>query len=144
MWLNTVDYYRENDSDCYMLLLDASKAFDRVEYVKLNSDLRERILSPIVLRLLINMYVNQCLQVRWSLLVPDRFSIANGVKQGGVLSPILFSIYMDKLIFLLEIVILNVKLYTNMLEFSATQTISHYYGPLLWDLNKCYYYVKRM
>ena len=28
--LNTVEYYRENDSDCYMLLLDASKAFDRV------------------------------------------------------------------------------------------------------------------
>ena len=28
--LNTVEYYRENDSDCYMLLLDASKAFDCV------------------------------------------------------------------------------------------------------------------
>ena len=81
-----------------MLLLDASKAFDRVEYVKLFSDLRERKLCPIVLRLLMNMYVNQCLQVRWNSLVSDRFSIANGVKQGGVLSPILFSIYMDKLI----------------------------------------------
>ena len=62
--LNTVEYYRENDSDCYKLLLDASKAFDRVEYVKLFSDLRERKLCPIVLRLLMNMYVNQCLQVR--------------------------------------------------------------------------------
>ena len=31
--LNTVEYYRENDSDCYMLLLNASKAFDGVEYV---------------------------------------------------------------------------------------------------------------
>ena len=39
--LNTVEYYRENDSDCYMLLLDASQAFDRVEYVILFSDLRE-------------------------------------------------------------------------------------------------------
>ena len=58
--LNTVEYYRENDSDCYMLLLDASKAFDRVEYVKLFSDLRERKLCPIVLRLLMNIYVNQC------------------------------------------------------------------------------------
>ena len=70
-----------------MLLLDASKAFDRVEYVKLFSDLRERKLCPTlyysVLRLLMNMYVNQCLQVRWNSLVSDRFSIANGVKQGG-------------------------------------------------------------
>ena len=73
-----------------MLLLDASKAFDRVEYVKLFSDLRERRLCPIVIRLPMNMYVNQCLQVRWNSLVSDRFSIANGVKQGGgVLSPIL-------------------------------------------------------
>ena len=30
-----IDYYNENDTDCYLLLLDASKAFDRVEYVKL-------------------------------------------------------------------------------------------------------------
>ena len=32
---NTVEYYREIDSNWYMLLLDASKPFDRVEYVKL-------------------------------------------------------------------------------------------------------------
>ena len=59
--LNTVEYYRDNDSDCYMLLLDASKSFDRVEYVKLFSDLRERKLCPIVLCLLMNMYMNHCL-----------------------------------------------------------------------------------
>ena len=40
-----------------MLLLDASKAFDCVEYVKLFSDLRERKLCPIVLRLLVNIYI---------------------------------------------------------------------------------------
>ena len=45
-----------------------------------------------------NMHVNQCLQVRWNSLVSDRFLIANVVKQWGVLSPIPFSIYMDKLI----------------------------------------------
>ena len=33
--METVEYYNENDTDCYLLLLDASKAFDRVEYVKL-------------------------------------------------------------------------------------------------------------
>ena len=29
--LETIEYYIENGSDCYLLLLDASKAFDRVE-----------------------------------------------------------------------------------------------------------------
>ena len=81
--LTNVEYYRDNYSNCYLLLLYASKAFDRVEYVKLFSDLRERKLCPIVLSLLMNMCVNQCLHVRWNALVSDRFSFANGVKQGG-------------------------------------------------------------
>ena len=122
-----------------MLLLDASKAFDRVEYVKLFSDLRERKLCPIVLRLLMNMYMNQCLQVRWNSLVSDRFSIANGVKQGGVLSPILFSIYTDKLIKQLRNSNIGCKIVNQYVGvFGYADDIS------LRDLNKCYYYVKRM
>ena len=27
----TIEYYNSNNTDCYMLLLDASKAFDRIE-----------------------------------------------------------------------------------------------------------------
>ena len=45
--METVEYY--NDTDCYLLLLDASKAFDRVEYVKLFTILRDRNICPIVL-----------------------------------------------------------------------------------------------
>ena len=59
-----IDYYTEPDSDCYMLMLDASKAFDRVEYVRLFTLLRERALCPVVLHLIMNMYVNQCIQIK--------------------------------------------------------------------------------
>ena len=84
----TIDYYTERDSDCYMLMIEASKAFDRVEYVRLFT----------LLRLIMNMYVNQCIQIKWNSMIPEKYGIANGVKQGGVLSPILFGIYMDNLI----------------------------------------------
>ena len=93
---NIYNKQSKKNSDCYMLLLDASKAFDRVEYVKLFSDLRERKLCSVVLRLLMNMYVNQCLQVTWNSLVSDRFSIANGMKQvggGGIFVPNIFLVY---------------------------------------------------
>ena len=40
MLKETIDYYNEND--CYLLLLDASKAFDRVEYNQLLNRLRYR------------------------------------------------------------------------------------------------------
>ena len=49
--LETITYYRENRSDCFLLLLDASKAFDRVEYVKLFQTLRGRNICPTVLTL---------------------------------------------------------------------------------------------
>ncbi len=43
------------------------------------------------------MYTNQSLQVRWGNHTSAKFSVTNGGKQGGVLSPILFSVYMDGL-----------------------------------------------
>ena len=33
--IETIEYYNSNNTDCFMLLLDASKAFDRIEYVRL-------------------------------------------------------------------------------------------------------------
>ena len=98
MLKETIDYYNENQTDCYLLLLDASKAFDRVEYNQLFNRLRDRNMCPIILRLLINMYINQKTQVKWNDALSNQYSISNGVKQGGCLSPTLFSIYLNDLI----------------------------------------------
>ena len=61
--LEIVDYYNYNKSDVFVLMLDASKAFDRVRYCKLFNELLERNISPVVLRILIYMYMNQTLRV---------------------------------------------------------------------------------
>ena len=61
---DTIEYYNEHGSDCYLLLLDASKAFDRVEYITLFRTLRYRKMCPFVLRLIMNMYINQSIQVK--------------------------------------------------------------------------------
>ena len=57
--MKTIEYYNENGSDCYLLLLDVSKAYDRVEYVNLFNTLCNRNFCRIVLRVILNMYVNQ-------------------------------------------------------------------------------------
>ncbi len=73
-------------------MLDASKAFDRVKYCKLFEQLLECNMSPLVLRLLSVLYTNQTLQVRWKSSIGNSFSVSNGVKQGGVLYPVLFAV----------------------------------------------------
>ena len=98
----TIEYYNENNTDCYLLLLDAFKAFDRVEHMKLFNILRNRKMCPLVLRLLMNIYINQQIQVKWNSTMSMKSSISNGVKQGGCLFPNLFSVYLDKLIEILR------------------------------------------
>ena len=53
-------YYLNNASDVYLLLLDASKAFDTVEYVKLFKLLNSKGLCPLVTKLLLFYILNKC------------------------------------------------------------------------------------
>ena len=53
---------------------------------------------PMVTRMLLEAYSGQNAQVSWSSAQSKSFSAANGVKQGGVLSPLLFSVYIDELL----------------------------------------------
>ena len=48
------------------------------------------------------MYTYQTLCVRWNSKVSQAFSISNGVKQGGVISPILYCLYTDDLLLRLK------------------------------------------
>ena len=48
------------------------------------------------------MYINQTIQVRWNNTLSNVFGISNGVKQGGCLSPTLFSLYINNLINILR------------------------------------------
>ena len=62
-----------------MLLLDASKAFDRIEYVRLFTLLRLRNMCPLVLRLVMNMYISQRIQVIFGTVVTDLIMRTNNL-----------------------------------------------------------------
>ena len=94
----TIQYYIENGGQAvYLLLLDASKAFDKVSYEKLFELLLARNVCPKIVKLLYYMYTHKKCHVRWNNEHSDSFSVSNGVKQGSVISPLLFSIYIDNL-----------------------------------------------
>lgn len=94
----TISYYLQHQSSVYCTFLDASKAFDRVHYCKLFRLLIKRGLPACIVRILINMYTGNQVRVLWAGLASDYFTVRNGVKQGGVISPILFCIYIDDLL----------------------------------------------
>lgn len=93
-----ISFYVNNNSSVNCVFLDASKAFDRVEYGKLFQLLLDRNLPSPILRLLLNMYTDQQVRVLWNGVFSLPFSVLNGVKQGAIISPILFCVYLDVLL----------------------------------------------
>ena len=94
----TIQYYTEKGGRAvYLLLLDASIAFDKVSYEKLFEPLLARNVCPKIVKLLYYMYTHQKCHVGWNNKQFDPFSVSNGVKQGSVISLLLFSIYIDNL-----------------------------------------------
>jgi len=97
----TVSYYVNNDSPVYCTFLDATKAFDRVDYSKLFRLLIRRKVPSLILRFLLRMYLSNAICVDWNGVRSSVFNIVNGVKQGGVISPVLFCVYVDDLLCML-------------------------------------------
>jgi hypothetical protein len=85
-----IEHFVSRNSPVYACLLDCSKAFDRLEYVRMFDALLKKSLCPFVIRLLLCMYQQQTANVKWRNTLSQSFIVKNGVKQGGVIS-LLFS-----------------------------------------------------
>ena len=77
----------------YVSKLDAFKAFDKVNHSKLFT----KLISFFIVCILYYWYSTQKFTVRWCRSFTEFPTISNGVKQGGILSPHLFNVYMDDL-----------------------------------------------
>ena len=92
----TINFFRNRNTPVFLCLMDLTKAFDLVKLSLLFQKLSQKV-SPILIRFLVFSYIHQECVVSWDGVQSSSFSIANGVRQGAVLSPALFNIYIDSL-----------------------------------------------
>ena len=97
MAVETIEHFLRNGSDVFVCVMDMKKAFDTVKHSTLFNKLLERGIPKSYVRLLLVMYMTQSANVRWNGNLSKQFPITNGVKQGAVLSAILFCVYINGL-----------------------------------------------
>jgi hypothetical protein len=92
---NVINYFINNGSTITMAALDISKAFDKVSQYGLFLKLLERRVPVVFVNILVNWYTKCSVCVKWGTALSTPFTIRAGVRQGGILSPVLFAIYME-------------------------------------------------
>src|SRR6266403_1599401 len=82
----------------YLCFVDYQKAFDRVRHNKLAEVMVKAGIPDLERRLIINLYWRQHVAVRWDGEVSREVGVERGVRQGCVISPVLFNLYSEFMI----------------------------------------------
>ena len=90
-------YYKSRKTPVFACFLDARKAFDSVNHWTLLKKLLERGVPTYIVRLLMKWFQTQTFCVSWGADRSYYFNVSNGVRQGGIISPRLFNVYIDEL-----------------------------------------------
>ena len=87
-----------NKSQVYCSFLDAAKAFYKVLLNGIFKKLLHRGIPVSFVQLVRYWYSNLQCRVKWNNVLGDIFPVLCRVRQGGVLSPVLFALYIDGVI----------------------------------------------
>ena len=94
---NVVNYFLKHCSDVYIMTLDATAAFDKVNVYGLLGKLLDRRVPFEIVRVLLSWYTNSQICVKLDGYCTEFITINSGVKQGGILSPLFYNVYVDDL-----------------------------------------------
>ena len=97
-----IEYYKNRNTSVFVTMLDASKAFGKLNLWLLFQKLLSRNAPLFIVKILAMWYTHQRMCIKWGNAISPSFTVSHGVKQGGIISPILFNVYMDGLSVLLN------------------------------------------
>jgi retron-type reverse transcriptase len=88
-------HFNARGSTVFVAALDISKAFDSVAHDKLFRALSSRGVPNAIIDILRNWYEKLVVNNRWGNSYSNDFVVNNGVRQGSVLSPSLFNLFIN-------------------------------------------------
>ena len=92
---SVIKYFTRQNTPVFLCFLGASNAFDRVNHGKLFRKLIIGKVPLMIVRMLIVWYSKQEMCIKRGQATSDYFTISNGVRQGGILAPRSFAVYVD-------------------------------------------------
>ena len=98
----TIHKYMRKKGMAYVSFNDLSKAFDKLDHFQLCQQLLDRNLPPYIVLIIMYYLRNQSARVCWNKMYGREKLVNKGVRQGGILSPHLFKLYIDDLIALIS------------------------------------------
>ena len=104
-WLvmEVANHFLRQGTPCIVTLLVCTKAFNKCSFQDLFNKLLGKNLPPIAIRVLMFVYQEQITWVKWGDARSSCFGVTNGTRQGSVLSPIFFAVYVDDFDLLVEL-----------------------------------------
>ena len=97
-----IDHFVAHGSNVFATFLDCSKGFDKIDHSGLFLKLIRRGVPLCFLNIIIYWYRNLTSVVKWNDAISESFQVKSGVRQGGILSPRLFIVYVDDLLLALR------------------------------------------
>ena len=93
---DTIKYYKRGSS-VYICSLDAEKAFDSCNWHTLFSKLSSRNIPNQIIAMLIKLYLNGTAVVHYASHHSKELTLTQGVRQGSILSPFVYGMYIEDL-----------------------------------------------
>ena len=90
--------YKNEGSVVHSASIDLSKAFDKINFNILIDKLKAQNVPKTIVRIVSFMLNNTFVNVSYNELIGNEFLVRNGVRQGGILSTLLFNLYIDECI----------------------------------------------
>ena len=94
----SIQSIRESHEKAFVAFLDVRKAFDTVWHKGLFVKLHQKGINHRIWHILFNWYATSSCSVLLNGSVSSEFPILQGVRQGAILSPLLYSIFVDELL----------------------------------------------